>query len=355
MTKEVSAVKPFLLIHIGTGKTGTTSIQRFFRGSRELFRRHNIHYLGMHFEWCDPPRLFEWQCEGKTHLFQQLDDQEAGSQLSTVLEDWFRNPSRSQCSIWSFEAIYSRPQVYIPALMDLLSKYELNLRVIAFVRNHNDFMSSAYKQWGVKHKTTSGPVLGFTMWAERSKGLLSYGRKLKIWDDSFGELFSLVNYDACADVVYAIIELMPELPGDFVRTQYEGRHYHSTPNDSLLALYALFNNLSADPVLPDEMQFLLDRYPRLKEYHPPLVHAESIFESVVDRDAVMIKQLLHFDEAMINGMLRDRGQPLLSSIGEDESKSIGSDYEITTTLLSMLLRIVCEQSKRIEKLESHLE
>ena len=355
MNKVPGAIQPSLIVHIGTGKTGTTSIQKFFRRKRDLLRQHDIHYLGMHFEWCDPPHLFEWQCEGKIHLFQELEDQEASSQLSAVLNHWFENPSRSQCSIWSFEAIYSRPQVYIPALKDLLSKYELSLRIIAFVRNHNDFMSSAYKQWGVKHKTTAGPVLGFASWAERSKGLLSYGRKLKIWGDSFGELFSLVNYDACADVVYAVIELMPELLGDFVRSQYEGRHYHSTPNDSLLALYALFNNISADPVLPDEMQFLLDRYPRLKECHPPLVNAESIFESVVDRDAVMMKQLLHFDAAMINGMLRDRGQPLLSSIGEDESKTIGSDYEITTTLLSMLLTIVCEQSKRIEKLESRLE
>lgn len=355
MTKELNLVQPFLLIHIGTGKTGTTSIQKFFRSKRDLLRQHDIHYLGMHFEWCDPPHLFEWQGEGKVHLFQQLEDQEASSQLSAIMENWFENPSRSQCSIWSFEAIYSRPQVYIPVLQDLLRKYQFNLRIVAYVRNHNDFMASAYKQWGVKHKTTSGPVLGFKSWAESNEGLLSYGRKLKIWDNSFGELFSIINYDACSDVVSALIELMPESLGDFVRSQYEGRHYHSTPNDSLLALYALFNNIDPDPVLPDEMQFLLGRYPKLKEFHPPLVSAESIFESTVDRKSVMVKQLLHFDAAMINGMLRDRCQPLLSSIHDEDQDCVVDNHKMTTILLSMLLTIVYEQAKEIEKLENSLE
>ena len=140
MIDEVNRLKPLLVMHVGTGKTGTTSIQRFLREKREVLRRHDVHYLGMHFEWCDQPHHFEWQCEGKTHLFEQLDDQEASNQLSTVLQEWFKNPHRSQCSIWSFESMYSRPQVYIPILQELSGQYEFDLQIIAFVRNHQEFM-----------------------------------------------------------------------------------------------------------------------------------------------------------------------------------------------------------------------
>ena len=107
--------------------------------------------------------------------------------------------------------------------------------------------------------------------------------------------------------------------------------------------------------MPDAMSFLLERYPKLKEYHPPLAPAESIFESAVDRKMVMANQLLSFDAAMINGMLRDKGQPLLSDHDEESDRALSNNHEMTTALLSMLLTIICEQSDRIERLENGLK
>ena len=67
--------------------------------------------------------------------------------------------------------MYSRPQVYIPILQELSGQYEFDLQIIAFVRNHQEFMSSAISS-GELNKTAAGPVQDFKGWAESRKGLL---------------------------------------------------------------------------------------------------------------------------------------------------------------------------------------
>ena len=356
MTLPGKMQSPLLLIHIGTGKTGTTSIQRFFLKHRDYCRQNRLDYFGLHLDLCGLPLEFPWLHAGQAFLFQQLSDSDARDQLSLALDNYFQCNQDIDCAFWSFEAIYQRPQVYIPVLMQLKERLGINIKPFAFVRNHASFLVSAYKQWGIKHKTGPGPVLSFEEWAEENNALLSYGQKLKYWDDAFGENFLLFNYDASIDVVSDVLRLLPGDLGENLASLHQGEAFHATPPDHLLILYALFNNRSESPVLPEVMSKLLSRYPGLRNNHPPLVSAADLFPDTESTAFIADQKLLQFDSALINAMLRSRSQPTLKlSSGAIEPSEFRSDYALQSTLLSMLLTIVEEQDHRIQLIEQRLE
>ena len=356
MTLSGKMQSPLFLIHIGTGKTGTTSVQRFFLKHRDQCRQNRLDYFGLHLDLCDLQLDFPWLHTGQAFLFQQLNDSDARDQLSLALDTYFQRNQCIDCAFWSFEAIYQRPQVYIPVLMRLKDRFGINIKPFAFVRNHVSFLVSAYKQWGIKHKTGSGPVLPFQEWVEQNNALLSYGQKLKNWDDAFGESFLLFNYDACVDVVSDVLGLLPGDLGKNLAKVHQGEAFHSTPPDHVLSLYALFNNRSESPVLPEAMGELLRRYPKLRNNHPPLVSAADLFPDTESAAFIAGQKLLRFDSALINAMLRSRSQPMLELASSViEPSQFQSDYALQSTLLSMLLTIVEEQDHRIKLLEERLE
>ena len=163
--------KPFFLTHIGTGKTGSTSIQRFLKDNRLKHKQLGLHYLGLHCSFTDQELLYPWQSEDEERVFefQLLDDNTAYQQLEAVLCQLLQTTGLPPCFIWSFESIYDRPQVYGKLFCSLREKFDIDFKFVAFTRSHDDFLRSAYNQWGLKHKTYKGPILSFRDWASRNE------------------------------------------------------------------------------------------------------------------------------------------------------------------------------------------
>ena len=236
-------------------------------------------------------------------------------------------------------------------------RYPIEIKILALTRNHIDYLKTSYNQWGLKHKTYQGPVLPFTDWAELKKGMLSYGRKLKIWDDQFGKYFMLLNYDCLDDAVAALIQHLPsDMRQPILDTYKNFKRYELTPGPELLALYALFHNRTYDSALPLDMVALLTQVPQLRQPHPALPHADELFPGIQQIQHVMQKQMLAYDAALIDGMLKKRDQPPLQNTvpdsAEHSNQNSKDDYQLLTSLISMLLTIVVEQGKRIQRLEA---
>ena len=355
--------KTTFLIHIGTGKTGSTSIQRFFKDHRAEHKSLGLHYLGLHLSLTDQPILYPWQSEDEEKVFdfQRLDDSTAYLQLEHVLCQLLdqNEATLPSCFVWSFESIYERPQVYAKLIASLKERYPIEMKILALTRNHIDYLKTSYNQWGLKHKTYQGPVLPFTDWAELKKGMLSYGRKLKIWDDQFGEHFMLLNYDCLDDAVVALIQNLPSDICQPVLDTYKGfKRYELTPRPELLALYALFHNRNYDSALPLDMVELLTQVPQLRHPHPALPCADELFPGIQQIQHVMQKQMLAYDAALIDGMLKKRDQPPLQNTvpgtSDNTTQVFQDNYQLLTSLMSMLLTVVVEQGKKIQCLEAEL-
>jgi hypothetical protein len=334
-----------LIVHIGTGKTGSTAIQRFLGNHAERLRGMGVHHWGINLERVPGSPAFDWQHPLGGRILQRLKVRRAREQLETVLERAVRDLPEGSIATWSNESIHERPGLYVPALARLRDRHGLRIKPIAYVRNRRDYLRSAYAQWGVRDKGYAGRVLGFMDWVSSRTGFLSYGRRLAKWDEAFREELEVVNYDAVGDVVEHFLGLLP--PGARGLPRPAGLRIHGSPSPWLLALYAVRNNLSDDAVGPDALDALTARHPGLREApQPPLPPLGSLFPREAELDRA--EEMLAEDRAIVDALLARHGQPPFAPT----AGHAGPDTDrLAADLLSALLRTVIGQDRTIRELE----
>lgn len=361
--KKLNSGQRCLIVHIGTGKTGSTSIQHFLGDNSEKLARMGVAYWGLNLEHsvCDSKRK-AWQTPEGLSRLQEMSDQEAladlSEALSNAIDQW--NKSESSIAIWSQEAIYNRPQVYIPAISQAASRYGILVHITAFARNHRDYALSAYRQWGISHKHYPGPVLGFSDWCQHYFPSLEYGKKLRIWREEFGDSFSLLDYDLIADVVEEFIldslarvlpasmcgELLAELP-------CARRNAH--PNETLQLLHAIYNSLFAEPKLPHSFRELMRSLSlsRHLNFDVPWDHflpkghiVDEVFEA------------LRNDREVLAGLLGRRQElgralpPAVDSMGEESD--LCSRVRRLEQMVSLISAIALEQQEIINGMKEKI-
>lgn len=338
-----------LCVHIGTGKTGSTAIQAFCSAQRAALRQCGVHYWGLNLEGCGAVDPFAWQSSGGTAKLQQLSEPEASRQLRQALSDALERLPDGATAFWSNESIYERPNVYIPLLKAAATASDLELLVIAYARNHTGYVRSAYKQWGIKHKTYRGQLLGFREWLTTRKDFLSYGKRLALWDAAFTDRFRLVNYNRSGDVVAHFCQF---LPSAVAQLQPEpDLQVNASPPDQLLTLQAIFNNQFQEPVSPQAFQALRRRQPLLQRLRaaagPPL---RQLFPT--DADLRYAQELLADDADLVNTILRRHGQPPLEA--DTKAPPAPDADQLASSLLAQLMAVVVQQDGRITELEQQL-
>ncbi|MCF8133643.1 MAG: hypothetical protein K9J72_11055 [Synechococcus sp. Tobar2m-G35] len=337
-----------LLVHIGTGKTGSTAIQHALTTSGSVLREKGVHYWGLNLEGCDAAaRLHPWQEPSGTGAIQKLSVPDAIQQLRQVLDKALTALPDSQLAIWSNESICERPAVYLPVIKDASEAAGVSCTVVCYVRSHRAFVNSAYKQWGVKHKTYAGRVLGFRDWIRSRGQFLSYGRQVAAWDAAFADRLRLVNYDQVPDVVQHFAGFLP----DPSLLTVPKRRMNVAPAQSLLALYALHNNQLDAAVPPQAVETLLQRYPLAGAKHEVTDLAALFPDGQALSEA---EELLKDDADLVNGLLRRHGQPELLSGNQGDDDPALTTNDVQSSLLSVLLQMLMLQEKRISQLEKQL-
>jgi len=342
-----------LRIHIGTGKAGSTAIQNFCSSHTAKLRELGVHYWGLNLEGCNAPDSLTWQCPTGTAMLQKLPNQQAAEQLQQALTKAVEQLPEGATALWSNESIYERPAVYIPLLKAIAARPDVELLVIAYARNHTGYVASAYKQWGIKHKTYRGKLLGFRDWFTSRQEFLSYGKRLALWDSAFADRFRLANYNSSGDVVAHISQFLPAAAAALHKSA--DLQVNASPPDKLLALYALYNSQFDDPVSPQAFQALRQRVPQLRQFKerpfPPL---QQLYPSAAElRQA---QELLAEDAALVNTMLRRHGQPPLpdGNGAAAQTPPQPNTQELGTALLQQLMAVVVAQDQRISELQKQL-
>jgi hypothetical protein len=337
-----------LLVHIGTGKTGSTAIQHALAKSSEVLRKNGIDYWGLNLEGCEQAaRLHPWQKDSGTPIFQKLSVADAKQQLRQVLDLALETMADGNLGIWSNESICERTTVYVPVIREACEAAGVACTIPCYVRNHRSYANSAYKQWGVKHKTYAGRILGFRDWIRSRKSFLSYGRLVKVWNDAFGDALRLVNYDTVSDVVQHFARYLPE-PALLLVPK---KRLNVAPPQALVALYALHNNQLDGVVHPRAVGTLLQRYPLAGSHHE-MIHLASIFPSAEALEEV--EELLQDDTELVNDLFRRHGQPELRKGNQDADEQALQTSDVHTSMLSVLLKLFMLQDERISELEKQL-
>lgn len=145
-----------VILHVGMGKTGTSTIQSFLDRNRENLLKAGFLYLG-------PYDLVSYSQEGEFWqdglLDRGLDEINQKTGGGSVV------PSL----IWSREALsnymFVKESRNIARIKECLPASEH--QVIVYLRRQDHWIRSAYLQWGVRQKVYAGRTLSFEEWLDR--------------------------------------------------------------------------------------------------------------------------------------------------------------------------------------------
>lgn len=332
-----------LIIHIGAGKTGSTSIQKTLLINDEILKNNGIWYLGLMLERANK-KLFDWQ-KNLVHIiqdFNQKKEEEITSQIVEILKEIIKEAKSKNIEklIWSNESFLVSNHNFLPALNILKKEIGLEVEFIVYVRGYISWMQSAYLQWGIKHKTYKGELRSFNEWSinfhkpfffKQINGLLHKIEDFPIYIRNMSASKSIIN-DFC-EVLDIDSSRLNEI----------------RDNDALkgeeLFFRTLFNSNYKEEVLPNifEESFKnidFSKTPKefLEEYLPKKSDLEKVLEDT------------NQDREELNFLLSSQNQPIVEENIKKKELKIDSEK-----LLLSISQIVINQSKEIEKLKKEIE
>jgi hypothetical protein len=328
-----------LIVHIGTGKTGSSSIQRTLVVAKAVLRQRGIAYLGLMGEEL-PQRYYSWQRGGWSELW-SLGAAVAQQQLSDLLQKGIAALQAAGCDrvIWSNETIFGNHELVMPALQALRDQ-GVQVSIVVYLRRHDAWARSAYLQWGVKHKTYEGAIKPFAAWYRENQQHFFSGLEPWIaadWDD-----ISVRNYDTCGDVAVDFVKYCGLNPADF---QIE--HENQTPNAVALALWALYNAQFDGTVLPVELHWMFQRSGVLTRT-PVECNWDTLYPSKQELEAVATGTTE--DRKLLDAVLAEHGQPSMATSPLPYKSMSVSQSQINAAFLLILK----SQSDQIALLEREL-
>lgn len=318
-----------LYIHVGSGKAGSSAIQDALSKHSEGLEKQKSKYLGLMLERLGDED-FAWKKSYGWPVFQsniELYKPELidvlGSSIKELMDDGWNS------AIWSNESFFGQVEL-IEDVMRLGKDVGFETKVVCYFRNHVSWSVSAYKQWGIKHKTYEGPIQSFQDW-KNGRGI-NFSRVATRWKRAFGENFLIKNYDADKNLVENFLTLCNI---DVDKINLVSRVANKTPEGVPLSLWALYNNQFKGEVLPNSLQPLLKRSGILD--HP--IKGVSYNEILPkEQDLIDLKEAVSGDLVKLNEILVDAGEPPLQFPESNMIPDEVSRDDILAALLMMLVK-----------------
>ncbi len=318
-----------IILHIGMGKTGTSSIQAALNSNSDNLRAQGLDYLGMWFDLIDPSLNRD---DVQRNYFKSSVDR------SERLADIFVNALRKKQSetgisrfLLSNESLLQQHPSLIPFIACL--RQEVPVRLISYARDPRDWLPSAYNQWFVYHKTCTGPIPPY---AEGGNSLLKMYDDLNAWLQAFNDIMIVRPFSKSINVVQDFASVL-----DVNMTIPEERTFERVEiSESLLR--AIYNNPRKGMVLPDRFNHVFR--------HLDFTHSPSIASLLRDKfnyeqtNAIVAEHVSTFEE------IKKRSGIDLISEPAPAQKSFNQE-EISQRALEHVLQIVMQQADRISHLE----
>jgi len=247
-----------LIVHIGSGKSGSTSIQAWCRNNTEELQKHRARYLGLYFEET-PHSSCATQSTAHQQFFRDLRAKEgtAATTLRRILPAIIDDAAKDgiETLIWSNEALFSAYDELGECIAEINRLVPVTL--VAYIRRQESWLLSAYQQWGIKHKTVQGPVPDFTTWVEQWISECDYASIFSEWE----------HYIEKENISIGIVERTDNVVADFCNRcgldiklpEKAGGVNNARLRNTQASLYKLYNDCFLEPKQQVEMQQFLTR------------------------------------------------------------------------------------------------
>ena len=323
-----------IILHIGMGKTGTSAIQKTLAQNEAELRFAGMIYLGMWFDIIDPAY------KGLRNQAKFFSLNESGlRQAADILVQRLTETAKAEgvdTFIISNEA-FSGKFAVLEVIVRRLIELGVTVQAIAYVRDPNGWLPSAFVQWGVRHKIDPGPILPYP---EKARRLVNWYSGILEWHMRMGEVLEIRSYDAAPDVVAdfgtAIGAALKPL----------GARILERGEEAEIVMRAMFNNGIAQNVLPEAFDKAvlagLKAVPRIEDLLVRLFDYSDTPAIVAEKSDLFdaLTKACGFDPRT-SGKVRTTSLPDASAVRD--------------RLVDALLEVVMSQAQRIKRIESALE
>ncbi|MBV0891696.1 hypothetical protein KTN05_07495 [Paracoccus sp. Z118] len=236
-----------IIFHVGMGKTGTTTIQAALAKSADALTETGHHYFG---QWLGEIGPEFDQFDGFQRFLQQSPEQ-----LQRHAETLLAAIDRIEAATGAQTFILSNEQ-YLENLTRLADFFRViaskaSLWVVIFVRSPEQWLPSAYVQWGVVHKTNPGPVRSF---ATKARELMRQYEYVRQWKEMLGTAVTIRAHDDKSDVLQEFASTI----GLSLRLDQNRRQMRPSVSETILR--AACNSTLSETVLPEVYNTIRAKY-----------------------------------------------------------------------------------------------
>lgn len=330
-----------LILHVGVGKTGSSSIQFTLARNLKALAAQKVFYAGMNLENAPNPK-FDWQHAGLSEKLLSQPSEIVTKQVSEVLSEIITTArsTGSETIVWSNEAYIDTNAKLRPALA-AVRELGVEICIVAYLRRPSRWAQSGYIQWGIKHKTYKGPILPFMRWLELADR--SFSTKLNDLAAALPGTINIRNYEACDDVV---ADFLINVLGVTNLNGIIAIRANDTMGPEETIVRAMFNNRQAGVALPAQFNRAFKLSIKYRE------RPENFWEHLMPSQSDLEETESRYKEDVmaLNQLLAASGQPVLESIADSvKAPNIDRDH-----LIMLLADMTTSQACRIDELEDRL-
>lgn len=183
-----------VVLHIGMGKTGTSSIQESLLRNSERLSQRGIAYLGLWFDLITP-RFYGY--DGQADFFSSSTSEyvELAEVFAARLKELSAKHGWNKF-ILSNEDMYGHVEKIAPFIEAV--RRHVDVMIICYVRDPAEWLPSAYTQWSTVHKTYEGPIRSYSDFARE---LVKTYHGFIVWHRLFGDILTVRKFDKDKNVV----------------------------------------------------------------------------------------------------------------------------------------------------------
>ncbi|WP_417270027.1 hypothetical protein [Celeribacter sp.] len=251
-----------LTIHVGMGKTGTSALQKFLLKETGFLKRSGIHYLGRFLEHIDGFDGLIGPGEVNTP---------AALAVGLAELETFAAKSEASHFIWSNEVLaQARNAPDTSAVIGAYAKESTvfdEVEILLVFRRQDEWIESAYRQWGLKHKLHVGHSTKTPQeFVDESAHHLDYAAIYDLWSGAAPT--TVHSYDDIRNVD-GIVQYFCRYWGLRHPDRFdEYKLVHGSLGPSQANFVALYNRGHADKVRDYDMRRVMRIY-NLPEMSPP--------------------------------------------------------------------------------------
>ncbi|MEY3990802.1 MAG: hypothetical protein RI985_1883 [Chloroflexota bacterium] len=171
--------KPTIYVHIGAGKTGSSTIQRFLKMHEEHLKYAGYLIFNSNFQ----PHTGNESLSIQQSYFEKLNinnPDRIGMFARQFKENLlYMQVNGYKAAVISAENLINDWEYFIDLFKPVL--HLCNWKIIAYVRNQPQYLESSWKEWGYLHNTN------MQHWLEEGIGkIANWTAQLSMWEQAFG-------------------------------------------------------------------------------------------------------------------------------------------------------------------------